>query len=226
MCTLMTFDKTFWAINRRAVLRQIKDDAKSNPHGWALLCRSPDGNDDVMVQTMTLDHVINTLDDFFHSSGGRVWLHARFATGAYKGLPYCHGFIDGKGNHIMHNGMIKSDQRLDSYDLIPLADLSGETILTRLVVHNEFYANIFIIGESEYKVIRVEGGILHTDNKGNYSSHSIATINNPVDPLYAKEHMLPKKRFVSNPYWDNDSEWYPERRKPYVPTKVLIGAKK
>jgi hypothetical protein len=56
----------------------------------------------------------------------------------------------------------------------------------------EYFANVFLIrpDSGAYGVVRMGGGLLHTDGEGNYSTHRVADILMPVEPSYAREYSL------------------------------------
>jgi hypothetical protein len=193
-------DKQTWAVDRRAILRQIRFDAIINGDGWSLLCKDQDDPDnDIHLQSMNMEFVINNLIEFMEVTDNphaRFWLHARAGTGTYRGIAYCHGFTDLQGQFVMHNGIINSKWPVDSFSLATEYPAEPSDMLDQLVAGKETFANIFLINEFEYAVIRVAGGRLHTDGAGNFSTNQLGFIRQAVPARYCEVfyHQTSKKK--------------------------------
>lgn len=199
MCTILTIDSKFFHANKKAVLNRIAIDARSNFDGWALLGLDPDSEENnIRLNSMSDAIIIQNVTSFFNraSENSRLWLHARFATTNSIGIGYVHGFDDGQGRIIMHNGVITSEKpfhSVDSFGLVNFNLNSAKALQKDLTGLDEQFANIFIIDTDTYRysVIRQLVGTLFKDTSGNYSTNKLASIATPVKPGYAEDYYLP-----------------------------------
>lgn len=233
MCTLISVNKKFWREGNGLVISRMRLDGRGNDDGWSLVCMDPANNhNDMHVQTMNLMIVIEMAKAFMGATDNdeaRLWLHARAATGVNVGINYCHGFTDYAGQFIMHNGILRSKMAVDSYQLACTYSQIPEEMLQELQEDRESFANIFLINEYEYSVIRVQGGVLHTDDEGNFSSHPIGAIKIPVMPGYCESFQFETKPVVVTGYsgygsWGGGgNRCYPQSKAGY-PAKVTATA--
>jgi len=198
MCTLLTIDLEYYLRHTKEIQIQITSDAHFNRDGFSLIGISPllaEAN--VHLQSMDIDIIFTVLEKFFDTTyldtSARIFLHSRAATTCNVGLPYCHGFTDLNGNFIMHNGILSNPDKwaVDSFQLVNMAVYSPYKLLKKLVSKKETFANIFIISEDTYSVVRVGGGRLYTDHLGNYSTNATGDIKHPIGRGYAKTYQYP-----------------------------------
>ena len=207
MCTLLTVNKAFFDAHKFDVIRQIRTDAIGNGDGWSLICMDPDDPSiNVHLQAMCVSTILRNLNEFMaiaESPSARMWLHARAATGINIGIGYCHGFTDLRGQFIMHNGIIRADTRVDSFALSFDYSFVAEKMLCQLLERHETFANIFLINEDEYSVIRVMSGRLYSDCLGNFSTNPFADIIEEVPECYVETfaHAEP-----TSATWMNDDD--------------------
>lgn len=193
MCTLLTIDYTNYHLYRKAIIKRIRADAAYNADGFSLVgmdSNVPESN--IQVQAMNIEIIINSLHYFFlqASTNSRIFLHSRAATTGNIGLQYCHGFTDFNGNIIMHNGILSNQEgwAVDSFKLIHSVGGSSSQLLYDLLAEGETFANIFVINEFEYQVVRLSKGSLYTDGIGNYSTNAVGSINKAVINETATTH--------------------------------------
>ena len=193
MCTLLTIDYTNYHLYRKAIIKRIRADAAYNADGFSLVgmdSNVPESN--IQVQAMNIEIIINSLHYFFlqASTNSRIFLHSRAATTGNIGLQYCHGFTDFNGNIIMHNGILSNQEgwAVDSFKLIHSVGGSSSQLLYDLLAEGETFANIFVINEFEYQVVRLSKGSLYTDGIGNYSTNAVGSINKSVINETATTH--------------------------------------
>lgn len=242
MCTILSFDMDMWKSNRSSLLHRIDMDNRWNSDGLSLICLNhSEPERSVSMRSMSLEFVRRTLIQFCEDTrDGRVFLHQRMATGFNVSLDYCHGWTDGRGRHLMHNGVIATaDKKLkvDSQALIPHMAQGGKGLYRRLKDLGEYYANCFVVDSNDhsYGVVRMGGGSLFTDNLGNYSTVAVGPINLKVrrDSYFQFPGQLgtyrkqPKKHWGSSikelndgprqPYkHKSDGEYADERNKLYT----------
>ena len=193
MCTLLTIDYTNYHLYQKAIIKRIRADAAYNADGFSLVgmdSNVPESN--IQVQAMNIEIIINSLHYFFlqASTNSRIFLHSRAATTGNIGLQYCHGFTDFNGNIIMHNGILSNQEgwAVDSFKLIHSVGGSSSQLLYDLLAEGETFANIFVINEFEYQVVRLSKGSLYTDGIGNYSTNAVGSINKAVINETATTH--------------------------------------
>ncbi len=200
MCTIITFDMAFFMANELDAIDRIYDDNKFNSDGLSLVCIDPTNrNNDLVLKSFDVDAIIDALINFSLRSenpDARIWLHQRFATGIDKHIGTMHAFTDRQGNIVMHNGMFgrgRTEYAVDSFAIPDLVNMSyADEIREALLRMDETFCNIFVIRPTDgtYGVVRMKAGTLFTDNKGNFSSKQTATINTPVDSLYAEDYFI------------------------------------
>jgi hypothetical protein len=126
---------------------------------------------------MNLDVVMTLLDTVPFA---RFWLHARAATGSDIGVAYTHNFRTKDGMLIQHNGIIENPDCLpvDSMRIAQLVDSLGLDYAIDYLSSTEHFFNTFFIEpeHGSYTVVRLGGGSLHTDGKGNFSTRSIVGV--------------------------------------------------
>jgi hypothetical protein len=197
MCTILTVNRLFWDVHARSTIAQINLDAITNSDGWSLVCIDPDNSDnDLHIQSMNVGIIKSTLTAFMGSTDNweaRMWLHARAATGFNRGIAYCHGFTDLAGQFVMHNGIITSKMAVDSFSLSCEYSQDADRMLRQLVSAKETFANVFLINEYEYSVLRVSDGQLHTDEEGNFSTKAFGPISTPVPHRFVKTFVFDTK---------------------------------
>lgn len=204
MCTILTFDTDLWKTNRTALLYRIEQDNKWNSDGLALVCLNHDEPEQSFtMRGLSLDFIRRAMVHFAEeTSNGRVFLHQRYATGWDTSLDCTHGWTDGNGRHLMHNGVIASARKslsVDSQALLPYMDKGAKGLLNKLKEYREVYANCFVIDSKRhsYGVVRLSNGSLFTDGCGNYSTVAVGPINVKVKPFTAVDYpgkLLPKRK--------------------------------
>jgi predicted glutamine amidotransferase len=193
MCTLLTIDRSNYHLYRKAILKRIRADAAYNADGFSLVGMDTDmPESNIQVQAMNIEIIVSSLHYFFlHASfNSRIFLHSRAATTGNIGLQYCHGFTDFDGNIIMHNGILSNPEgwAVDSFRLIHNVGGTSRQLLEDLLAEGETFANIFVINDYEYQVVRLSKGSLYTDGIGNYSTNAVGSINRPVPTDTASTH--------------------------------------
>lgn len=176
MCTIMTLTKK--QARDKAIQAMIRQDFMGNPHGTVLLL-----DNKLMLTSLTIEPIISMINTV---SFDRCWIHQRYASTMTMGLSGCHNFYS-KDRHkvVMHNGVISNHNELpvDSQRIVDILDAIGDIEQTaQVIIDTEYFANFFIIDldKGTYTVARCTSGTLHTDGKGNYSSHAVGEITIPV----------------------------------------------
>lgn len=183
--------------DKREFNSRILSDVRSNYDGLSLIAVDPLAPiTNLSLNCMAVGHVLNMLDVFFSGASeyARIWLHTRMATTDFVGIPFNHGFTDNRGTMIQHNGIVYNYRNLavDSFNLSDYRTGSAHEMRDDLNTAMENFANVFLIRpeQATYGVVRMRGGLLMTDGVGNYSTHGVADIRNPVSAEYAREHRL------------------------------------
>ena len=180
MCTIMTFDKETFDLNKEAILAQVKKDGVGNGHGWNLIIAGKKEEDVIFFQCLELGWITSMLESV--TDFQRFWLHARYSTTGTKGLSGCHGFRSYTGWFVQHNGILRSGRAdklpVDSMVISELLEFMSPNHVAQWLLAKETYANVFMINptEGQYHVVRCDTGVLRTDSKGNYSSQSIKDV--------------------------------------------------
>ena len=176
MCTIITTDKI-----DNILFERIRADASANPHGLA--CVTYDGSSYQIIKTLDAESLIHSLK---FKKFQRVWVHTRNATTWARGINATHAFIEGDFI-IFHNGVLNSARAnafpVDSMLLCELLKLGGPYKMQAMLdALGEQWANIMVINTKidKYYVLRQQTGQLHTDGKGNYSTHPFAEITKEV----------------------------------------------
>lgn len=197
MCTISTLDRDTFLADRREFTTRIIKDVQNNPDGLSLIAVDPFAPmSNFSMNCMAVGHILKLIDIFFSSGSeySRVWLHTRAATTDYVGIPFNHGFTDSRGTMIQHNGIVYNyrDLGVDSFNLADYRTDCAHKFRDDLATAMERFANVFLIRpeKATYGVVRMAGGMLHTDGQGNYSTYPVADIVLPVDIQYAREYNL------------------------------------
>lgn len=146
------------------------------------------------MRGLGLDFIKRALVHFCEETQeGRVFLHQRMATSWDTSLDCTHGWTDGRGRHLMHNGVIRSAPEslsVDSQSLMPHLAGGARGLLKHLKAIGEVYANCFIIDSRDhsYGVMRLNNGRLYTDRCGNYSTVAVGPINSKVREMFAVDY--------------------------------------
>jgi hypothetical protein len=186
-----------------------------NSEGWTLIGIDPAcSENDIKFSAMRVNQIGTVIDTFFacSSNESRIFLHARAATTRSVGIAYNHGFDNGIGTMIMHNGIIENSRRLsvDSFNLIDFSD-EPEEMLEQLQANGETFANIFLINQElgGYGIVRLKTGTLYTDGKGNYSTNKLCDIDQPVLEYSWEQHEF-SQRYSQKEYmtWNSLDEDY------------------
>lgn len=229
MCAIMTVSKDFWNKNRAETIARIKADAVSNSDGISVTLLGHKADSDLSLTAMDVNVLLPTITVWMDDAGedARMFVHQRMATTSYVGVAFNHGFVDGRGGIIMHNGILRSEYarslRVDSYALMR-AKAGHEDALVELMLQRETYGNIFRIypNEHSYEVLRLSVGSLYTDGQGNFSTNRFAAINSPVKEFTAEKFEMPGRREASarKSYfhdWTNPAKGYesPDSRSSY-----------
>lgn len=188
MCTIHTFDGVN-ADTKDRHLQQIADDWKTNRDGGSVIILDDHNEVIVRFQTTKLKHLLSCIKT---SKGTRYVVHLRASTTPQVGVGGCHMFDSPSGEWIYcHNGIIRTkDAEAYRVDSIALGDeLDCESVVSEkelilpdwshhgfanVIAYNSMTASIFIH--------RSNGGQLHHDGKGNWSSHRIDRNYSPVSP--------------------------------------------
>lgn len=169
MCAIFTFS---YAAFTDAVMAQIKEDAKRNCDGNALLLYNKHGHTTIL-RTMDLGLVETTLKNYDWS---RMFLHMRKATKGTVDLRNTHGW-ETKGVYYMHNGRIDAEIAKNfPVDTMAIGEwLKQGPMRAMKELFSETYANVMLIDTTMnlYLVHRSFTGTLFTDGKGNYSTSRI-----------------------------------------------------
>lgn len=206
MCTILTVDRDTFLADKREFVTRILNDVSYNEDGLSLIAVDPfSPMSNVALNCMAVGHVLNMLDVFFVNASeyARIWLHTRAATTDYVGVPFNHGFTDSRGTMIQHNGIVHNYRNLhvDSFNLVDYRTNSAHEFRDDLETAGERFANVFLVRPESgtYGVVRMWGGSLVTDGKGNYSSNAVADIRLPVVAGYAREYRLIPTRQTTVP---------------------------
>jgi predicted glutamine amidotransferase len=211
MCTIMTFDNDTFQANRDAILERIKQDGNSNDDGWNLIIAGKKESDAIFLQVLKIDMVLAILSATQNMV--RFWVHARRSTTQVSGLSGCHGFRSYTGWFVQHNGVLNSGRAkslpVDSMVISELLEYMTPNHVAEWLLAKESYANVFMINPTigTYHVVRCSSGSLHTDNRGNFSSNSIAGICDsevPRDFHTTNTFPVEKETSAYSYDWNND----------------------
>lgn len=196
MCTLLTFTKEFFDKNPTAVLATLTSDSKFNCDGFGIVTMGERDTDATVTKAKSLAGIETVL---YYGEWKRVWIHCRASTTTNETVGDCHPFEaydqDGRCWWVMHNGILSGygsdNYRVDSQLISDIISRYGiQAALGHLWEHQSF-ANVMIINpeSGDWYVHRSTGGQLHTDGKGNYSTHTCGPILQSVKDNYCKRHL-------------------------------------
>lgn len=181
MCTIMTVDIDSFTDN---VVDQIAEDAKYNPHGFALALFK-EGELVSLNRTTDFSRIVDAL---YEDDWDRMFLHCRYATWGDHLTENCHGWIS-NGHLYMHNGILENTEAytyaVDSMLIGQWLSEGGvETAIAEL--REESYANVFIMDLQSriFSVSRSFTNTLFTDGNGNFSTNKVDSVSIPV-PTYS-----------------------------------------
>jgi len=188
MCTIITITRDLYTSE---AIETIISDSLSNFDGWSLLLTNTDGELITSIRTLNIDTLWGLLD---LEPWGRMFLHARYATGGSEvNLANTHGW-ESNGVFYMHNGCIQSKQAarlpVDSLQIGKWLSMDLTYALDRL--YDESFANVFFIDPADgtYWVHRSSHNTLFTDGCGNYSTNAFGMVTLPVEKYSQSEHDL------------------------------------
>lgn len=212
MCTIITADREKFAASEAAFIARIRADARHNSDGFALMTVGASQDKTQLIRSMDVESVIDILK---MKNFQRFWFHARMATGLYKGIDGCHGFIsshDNKEWFVFHNGVFRHTQsskfRVDSMWLASLVNQYGPDGALGIIRNNEGYANVFLVSPAaeRWYTLRQTGGTLYQDGEGTYSTNKIEE----VAEQSVKDHFWQYQEFKCPKYaWRSPHSTYP-----------------
>ena len=177
MCTILTANNT---IPAHKIIEQLKEDAWSNPDGFAMLMVQKNGKP-LFIQSLDIEPILSLIE---YSEFERIFVHTRYATQGKSALQNCHGW-QANGVYVFHNGSIRS-RISDKFDVDSeairywLDNYGIDETIDKLI--DEPFANVFLVDieQGQYIVQRSRTGSLFTDGNGNYSTHDFDAINIPL----------------------------------------------
>lgn len=206
MCTLLTLDRDTFLTDKHLFVARIVKDSQYNSDGFSLIAADPINNTlNIHLSSMNIGQILNMIDWFMASAStyGRIWLHSRAATTDFVGVAFNHGFTDENGTMIQHNGIVKNYRNVavDSYNLASLRTYDAKKFMDDLTAGGELFANVFLIRPdlNSYGVVRMSGGMLHSDGMGNYSTNAVAGVLDRVPTYYHQEYNLLPVRSTAVP---------------------------
>lgn len=144
--------------------------------------------DSLLFRTMNAEKALEVMDsEMTQGKGKRAWLHLRYATTGFTGLNGTHGFAAGDFT-VFHSGCLSRKQaqkfKVDSELIAADVENHGVKTAIKFVAEQDPFANIFVVNNKTgtWHMYRNQGGSLHADGQGNYSTHAFATITMPVPP--------------------------------------------
>lgn len=184
MCTILSLnvmkdDLLRPETDRAAFINQVIKDYQGNHDGMTIVTY---GKHPSIFRTMDAQMGVNFLEAALEDKTlERVWVHMRAATTGSVGVDYCHGWSDGRGMVVLHNGVLYTgNARKHSVDSMQLVELLKQgygpaDIHDMLAALYETFANIFYIDTDtgEYWLSTQSQFGVHTDGQGNYSSKPI-----------------------------------------------------
>lgn len=221
MCTILTVDRFFYQNNKQEVDERIESDAISNDDGWAVVLLGRNRSETVLTQSLELSAVQSAIETVPWT---RMFVHSRLATTSTSGIFGCHNFTtvgDGLKVNVengywivQHNGILKSPMArhymVDSMIIPEMIRSSGIEKTIKYLVEEESYANVFLINPllGQYIVTRSETNSLYTDQKGNYSTNKVGTIEHPVPnrSSHVHHHFFDKKKPPVYARYENHKE--------------------
>jgi hypothetical protein len=206
MCTLLTADRDTYRNHGEALRGVMQTDSLRNDDGVALLLLHADGQV-TSLRAMDLDHAVECLESL---PWVRFWLHQRAATTTSVDTEFTHGYCTG-GVWYMHNGVIRGPEvaRLPVDSMVIGRWINQGTVYKRLA--KEPFSNVFLVAPKQnvYTVWRSPGGTLHTDGQGNYSTHAVGPITQPVATGQTN-------------YWLRDPDVLAEERKAEAEARAAV----
>ena len=194
MCTLHCFEGSNADVKSRHI-DQIERDWQRNSDGASVIMLDDHGECLLRFQTIKLKYLTSMLKS---SKGTRYIVHLRASTTPTTGVSGCHCFDSESGEWIYaHNGIvyghIASYARVDSLQLGHELDtesyVDGERCELPDWTHHNF-ANVIAYHTYTQRVFvhRSDGGSLHHDGNGNWSTVRINQHYNPVLPGWYTVH--------------------------------------
>jgi hypothetical protein len=192
---LLTFTKEFFDANPTAVLATLTSDSHFNCDGFGIVTLGERDTDATVTKAKSLAGIETVL---YYGEWKRCFIHCRASTTSNETVGDCHPFEaydqDGKCWWVMHNGILSGygsdNYRVDSQLIADIISRYGiQAALGHLWEHQSF-ANVMIVNpeSGDWYVHRSTGGQLHTDGKGNYSTHICGPITQAVKDSYCKRH--------------------------------------
>lgn len=231
MCTILTLnvkqaDGTLRPAEEQSeFLTRVVKDYQGNHDGMTVLTY---GKHPSIFRTMDAQMGVNFLEAALADATlERVWVHMRAATTGFVGVDYCHGWSDGQGMVVLHNGVLYTgNARKHSVDSMQLVELlkqgySPGDIHDMLAALYETFANIFYVDTDtgQYWLSTQSQYGVHTDGLGNFSTKSIEALGiteavaGPIITHHSVsgERILPKASEYSGP-----ETWTAEEVKEYM----------
>lgn len=189
MCTIMTATREVFDAHQADFLDQIYEDAEHNGHGFALVLAGERKDQVAVIRSLNIELIVAALTC---SDWKRFWLHTRFATGQYRGLPGTHAFharSEGVDWYVMHNGIIRHDEarqfNVDSEWIASMVRRYGVDAALFTTKANEAFANVFVVAPQagQWYMLRSKTGSLYVSEDGqSYSTNKIEGVIEKVVP--------------------------------------------
>lgn len=180
MCTILSVGtEKISDLGRVAFVDRIASDYQTNHDGMTVVAM---GKYPSIIRTMDAQSGLDSVERFLaDESVFRVFVHMRAATTGYTGVDYCHGWTDGKGMLVLHNGILYTGNArkhaVDSMQLVRLMEqgYKPDQIHSILEAMDETFANIFFVDtDTGYYWLSTQSSYgVHADGKGNYSTKPI-----------------------------------------------------
>lgn len=185
----MTATREVFDAHQADFLDQIYEDAEHNGHGFALVLAGERKDQVAVLRSLNIELIVAALTA---SDWKRFWLHTRYATGAYRGLPGTHAFharSEGVDWYVMHNGIIRHDEarqfNVDSEWIASMVRRYGVDAALFTTKANEPFANVFCIAPQagQWYMLRSKTGSLYVSEDGeSYSTNKIEGVIDRVVP--------------------------------------------
>lgn len=207
MCTILTIDREFFDVFKDSVLERITKDAVSNDDGFGLILLGKTKRGTIVTQSIDLETIKTLINNV---PWERMFLHSRMSTTSTSGIFGCHNFSsvgEGKSQFtakglriakenwlVQHNGVLRDAESrkymVDSMYIAEVINKQGLQAALTYINTKEDYANVFLVNpdNGRYFMSRSSTGSLHTDGYGNYSTHPLEIINQPVKDRTITEH--------------------------------------
>lgn len=201
MCTILTLGTKVDGkqhSNTGPFVERVIADYQANHDGITILTH---GKYPSILRSMDINLAVDFLEVALKDTDvDRVWVHMRAATTGSVGVDYTHGWTDGRGMAVLHNGILYTgNARKHAVDSMQLVEMlkqgyTPDEIHRMLDVLYEGFANILFVDTDTgtyHLSTQSKHGVL-TDGKGNYSSKAIPElgITKPVLGPVIHEHLV------------------------------------